>query len=245
MTGPRRRPGTAARRRRPLRRAFGRASGAIAHLTWAVTVAGQVVGVALFDEGEDFGPGMMAWTFTGLLFGAVTTTVAQADAPRTRSGRPWDSPAIYGYVAVWVIVSLLISPTAFGYGALMLVIAGGLGLCVFLAVVAEMICVMGLRGFGSILFERVANDEEGSRWTALGPFVATLGASLWFLPIIGRLGYDSPHRRDFGPLVGVLGDDVETTHPVLLLVGQVGTVSFFGLIALGLVLSAVVRRLRL
>lgn len=244
MNGPRRRPGTAARRKRPLRRAFGRASGTIAHLTWAATVVGQIVGVALFDEGDDFGPGMMVWTFSGLLFGAVTTVVATADAPRTRTGRPWDAPAVYGYAVVWVAVSLAISPTAFAYGALVLLITGALGVCLLLAVLAEALCLAGLLAFGSVLLHGPPKAMEGSRWTALGPFVATIGASLWFLPVIGVLGYDSPRSREILPLVGVLRDDVETTHPTLLLIGQVGTFLVLGLIALGTVLRVVVSRLR-
>ncbi|KAA1372443.1 hypothetical protein [Aeromicrobium fastidiosum] len=217
----------------------------ISHLAWATAVVGQIVGVALFGEGDDFGPGIMAWTFSGLVFGAVTATVASADAPRTRTGRPWDAPAVYGYVAVWVVVSLSISPTAFAYGALMLLIMGGLGLCLYLAVLVEAICFVGLRGFGSILFQGPPKGTEGSRWIVLGPFVATAGAGLWFLPIIGVLGYDSPRRRDILPLVGVLRDGVETTHPTLLLVGQVGTFWVLGLIALGTVLSVATSRLRL
>jgi hypothetical protein len=244
MNGPRRRPGTAARTNRPLRRAFGRASGTIAHLTWAAAVVGQIVGVALFDEGEDFGPAMMAWTFSGLLFGAVTATVASADAPRTRTGRPWDAPAVFGYAAVWVVFSLVISPTAFAYGALMLLIMGGLGVCLFLAVLVEATCFVGLRGFGTILLNGPAKGSHGSRWIALGPFVATAGASLWFLPIIGVLGYDSPRRRDILPLVGVLREGVETTHPTLLLIGQIGTFLVLGLIALGAVLGVAASRPR-
>ncbi|MFC5678266.1 hypothetical protein [Aeromicrobium endophyticum] len=244
MSGPRRRPGTATGRKRPLRRAFGRASGTIAHLTWAVTVVGQIVGVALFDEGEDFGPGMMAWTFSGLLFGAVTTVVAIADAPRTRTGRPWDAPAVYGYASVWIVVSLSISPAAFAYGALVVLIAGALGVCLLLAVLAEGLCFAGLLGFGAILRHGPPKGADGSRWVALGPFVATVGASLWFLPIIGVLGYDSPRSREILPLVGVLRDDVETTHPTLLLIGQVGTFLVLGLIALGTVLRVAAARLR-
>ena len=244
MNRPRRRPGTTAREKRPLRRAFGRASGTIAHLAWAAAVIGQIVGVALFGEGDDFGPGIMAWTFSGLLFGAVTATVASADAPRTRTGRPWDAPAVFGYVSVWVVVSLVISPTAFAYGALMLLIMGGLGVCLFLAVLVEATCFVGLRGFGSILLDGPPKGTDGSRWLALGPFVATAGVSLWFVPIVGVLGYDSPRRRDILPLVGVLRDDVETTHPTLLLIGQVGTFWVLGLIALGALLSVAVSRLR-
>lgn len=244
MSRARRRPGTATRRKRPLRRAFGRASGTIAHLTWAVTVVGQVIGVALFDEGDDFGPGMMAWTFSGLLFGAVTTVVATADVPRTRTGRPWDAPAVYGYAVVWVAVSLAISPTAFAYGALMLLIMGALGVCLYLAVLAEALCLAGLLAFGSVLLHGPAKGTKGPRWTALGPFVATVGASMWFLPLIGVLGYDSPRRRDVLPLVGVLRDDVETTRPTLLLIGQVGTFWVLGLIAFGTLLSVATSRLR-
>lgn len=243
MNRPRRRPGTATPRKRPLRRAFGRASGTIAHLTWAATVVGQIVGVALFDEGDDFGPAMMAWTFSGLLFGAVTATVASADAPRTRSGRPWDAPAVYGYAATWIVISLAISPTAFAYGALMLLIMGGLGVCLYLAVLVQAVSFAGLRGFGSILLDGPPKGDEGSRWAALGPFVATAGVSLWFVPIIGVLGYDSPRRRDILPLVGVLRDGVESTHPTLLLIGQVGTFWVLGLIALGALLSVATSRL--
>ncbi|MCD9198522.1 hypothetical protein [Aeromicrobium wangtongii] len=241
-------------RARAVRTMLRRASGPLAHLSWAIAAVGQVVGVWLFDESEDFGAGMIVWTVTGLLFGVVTTTVVQAGAPsptrtgrrgrpRSRSGRPWDSPAVFGYLAI-CLVGLLVSPTAFAYGALMLLLTGLGGVCVWLVFLLQLVCWTGLRGFGSILFRGVPQGEEGSRWLALGPFVATVGASLWFLPILGCLAYDSPGRRDLLPLVGVVGDGVEITHPALLLIGQVGTALVLGLIGLGALLSAATARLR-
>ena len=244
------------RGRLPAPVALGRAAGPVAHLAWGVGVIGQIVGAALVDDGDDLGRGMIAWVASGLVLGVVTTAVVVADAPSTtptgrpgrrrpRTGRPWDAPAVIGYLAVWIVAAALISPIGLAYGAVMLVVAGLGGVCVYLAIMVEIVSIRGLRGFGAIVLGRVPDDEgSGSRWSALGPFVATLGASLWFLPVVGVLGYDSPHRRDLLPLVGVLRDGVETTRPAVLLVGQIGTALVLGLIALGTVLSVVTARLR-
>lgn len=247
------RPGRTDRKKRP-RPSLGRAAGPLSHLAWGAAVAGQIIGAATFDlDGDDFGPGMIIEAVTGLLAGLVTTIVVVADTPpatrsgrpgrrRHRTGRPWDSPAVFGYLTVWVVVAAILSLEGLAVGAVILVISGLLGTCLYLLGLLEMVCVLGLLGFGSILLGRADQDEEGSRLLALGPFVSTVGVSLWFLPVIGCFGYDSPYRRDILPLVGGVRDGVEVTHPSLLLVGQIGTALVLGLIAAGAAVHAVVTR---
>lgn len=147
---------------------------------------------------------------------------------------PWRLPWLPGYLAV--AVGLVAAGVAFGGGPdvedrttigllypLAVVLGGLIGLGVALLGLVMAIAVMGIVGFGRIVVTGRAGDEPVDRLLALGPFVATSGLLLLPFVLAGATAYDSPYRRDVGPLVGWVREGVEVTHPTLLLLAQVAS----------------------
>jgi hypothetical protein len=95
--------------------------------------------------------------------------------------------------------------------------------CVALLGLFVWICVIGVIGFGRPLLTGEVGGEPVPRAPFVGPFVATAGLLLLPLTLVGAGAYDSPYRRDFLPMLGILREGVEVTHPVLLAVSQVAT----------------------
>jgi hypothetical protein len=144
---------------------------------------------------------------------------------------PWAWPIVLAY-AVPVAACVALAPYVRGVdepGTLVLllplaILLGWLsGVCVALLGLFVWICVIGVIGFGRPLFTGKVGGERVPRAPYVGPFVATAGLLLLPLTLTGAGAYDSPYRRDVLPLLGILREGVEVTHPVLLAVSQVAT----------------------
>lgn len=95
----------------------------------------------------------------------------------------------------------------------------------------------GVVTFGRQLLTGRSRGDEVPRLSALGPFLAVLGVSLFPGTLVGAAAYDSPRRRDLAPLFGWVRDDVDVVHPTPLLIGQISTWACFGLIGVGALLG--------
>lgn len=161
--------------------------------------------------------------------------------PRSRRARgepqeaptrpPWAWPTVLAY-AVPVAVATAAAPYVRGVeepGTLVLLLPLALvlgwlsGVCVALLGPVVRICVTGVVGFGRPLLTGEVDGEPVRRAPYAGPFLAAAGLLLLPLTLAGAAAYDSPHRRDVLPLLGILRDGVEVTHPALLTVSQVAT----------------------
>jgi hypothetical protein len=189
-----------------------------------------------------------AWSASGVGWTLVAGRVVRSKEPRgkphPRSRRarglpgrtrsvppPWGWPLVLAYALPVLLapaagpfvleaqeprVVLLIQPFA-------LVVGGLSGVCVALLGLFVWICVRGVAGFGRPLVTGRVDGERVDRAPLVGPFVAT--TSLLAVPVVlaGPFAYDSPYRRDVLPLLGILREGVDVTHPVLLAVSQVAT----------------------
>ncbi|WP_107771080.1 hypothetical protein [Nocardioides sediminis] len=174
---------------------------------------------------------------------------ARGLAGRSRSPRrpPWAWPTVLAYAAP-VAAGVALAPYVRGVdepGTLVLLLPLALvlgwlsGVCVALLGLVVWICVIGVIGFGRPLFTGKVGGESVPRAPYVGPFVATAGLLLLPLTLVGAGAYDSPYRRDVLPLLGILRDGVEVTHPVLLTVSQLATWAM----VLGLVGGFLIHRL--
>ena len=178
--------------------------------------------------------------------------------PRSRRARgvpqeaptrpPWAWPTVLAY-AVPVAAATVAAPYVRGVeepGTLVLLLPLALvlgwlsGVCVALLGLVVWICVIGVVGFGRPLLTGEVDGERVPRVPYAGPFLATAGLLLLPLTLVGAAAYDSPYRRDVLPLLGILRDGVEVTHPVLLTISQVATWSMAGGLVGGFVLHRLV-----
>jgi hypothetical protein len=107
---------------------------------------------------------------------------------------------------------------------LMVLLGVMIGFCAVLVLLALALVVLGLLVFGSILVHgRAPDGTPAPRRPAVAPFLACVSLLGLPLTLAGVAAYDSPYRRDVLPLVGVVRDGVEVTHPVLLQTAQVAT----------------------
>ena len=129
-----------------------------------------------------------------------------------------------------------------GVTLLMSLISAGIGLCAALLLAAMTLVVLGVVMFGSMAVRgRAPDGTVVPRRAAAGPLVACLGLLALPLTLSGVGAYDSPRRRDIWPLVGLVGDDVDVTHPVWLLAAQVATWFMLAGLALGALLQTLSR----
>lgn len=193
---------------------------------------------------------VLLWVFAGLwgaartILGLLTadpedptpgeTRARRADAPRRRT--PW-------WLRLGAIVVAMAVAAPLGAQLLpaepdpSLGLAQGSTLSLFLALIA-MLCgvvvallgvALALIGWGVWIFGRATLTGRGpdgsavDRKTVVSPFIACLGLLGLPLALAGLAAYDSPYRRDYLPLLGVVRDGVEVTQPALLLVAQVAT----------------------
>lgn len=212
-----------------------------------------VVGTFLFagevveDTGSLVRPGFVVLCLGAGLWGAVRGAVAMlTDEPEDEGGRRVErassGPPMWARLGLLLLVTagaallggvlLPDEPDAMtglleggGFAALMGVISVLCGFAAWL-----MLVVLGLVGFGLWLFGgvvvvrgRAPDGTEAPRRSGIAPFLACLGLVGLPLTLAGTASYDSPYRRDVLPLLGILRDGVEVTHPVLLHAAQVST----------------------
>jgi hypothetical protein len=107
---------------------------------------------------------------------------------------------------------------------LMALLSVMIGFCAILGFVALALVVLGLLVFGRVLVQGSApGGTPVPRRAAVAPFLGCVSLLGLPLTVAGVAAYDSPYRRDVLPLVGVVREGVEVTHPVLLHAAQVAT----------------------
>jgi amino acid transporter len=159
------------------------------------------------------GPMPWRWPWVAAYVLGVPVLVLLAGAVATAS---WSTAA--EQTAVWAFCALL--------GWLV-------GLAAALLAVVFWLVLLGVVAFGRPALTGRVGEERVPRAPYVGPFVALLGLLPLPAVLAGAASYDSPRRRDLLPLVGAVRDDVDVTHPALLLVSQVATWWLLGGLAVG------------
>lgn len=231
------------------------------HGLWLATIAAFTVEAYALAKSmdEDSYRNLIAFGVTAGVLGAGWTTIGilatTKDAPKDgeKGAVPWRWPYVAGYVIgaaalVWVAGSVSVgadeATTQLLVWAFCTVLGVLSGVCVALIGLVLIICLIGVVGFGRpLLTGRDGKGEPVSRAPYVGPFVAVLGLLALPVCLSGPVAYDSPYRRDFLPLFGVVRGGVEVTHPTWLLVAQVATYCVFGGLALGFALSVTLGKL--
>jgi hypothetical protein len=237
----------------------------------AVLVLGAYLftGEVLEDDGYLVHPGFVlvcsasfAWGALRLLLSWVTTDARPSDESGRRRG-PRRTPRRVGpgARARWALLLVAIVLATFLGGLTIpdepdagggVLVGGGLtlftgllgmliGVGALLLLGAMALIAMGVWTFGTVVATGSANGEAVPRRLAFGPFVACLGLLALPVTLAGPAAYDSPRRRDILPLVGLVRDDVDVTHPTLLLAAQVASWVMLGGLALGFVLTILLR----
>lgn len=211
-------------------------AAAVASVGWTLAHGGQV-------RQEDTPVTLLlGYPVIGILLATVQLVThllwsrSAGEKPGRRAPRmPWPRP-LWAYVVGWLVALAAAAFASEADGGMPYVV---LGIAVIFTGLSWLMggllaLVFVICGFGIVMFTRMALssvDEDGRpvepwmRVAALSCAVATAGVVLVVVGMVGFGGYESPHRRDIWPTIGLVRDDVTVTRPGLLLFGQVCSIS--------------------